>query len=259
MPSKQRAGARAGKARLPRSKSAHTSVIPPDATPEERTLVQLLSRIGQALELAGVAPTSRSTARKAGPDKSPSRPKHPLRKSRSRREPARFAPASESSSPAHVSRCTVCCHQLRSYIEEDFVHWVSPYTIAQDYNVPVRTIYRHAHAMNLFALRDRKVRFALGNIIERVGRTAMTSDCILRAIQAFTKVNDEGRWVEPPKRLILSAAPGAIADAENSAAVATSVAVAIGAPPAQLETQVSPAPELLPAGVSNLSLPASNP
>ncbi len=132
-----------------------------------------------------------------------------------------------------MSRCTVCCHQLRSYIEQDFIHWVSPYTIAQDYNVPVRTIYRHADAMNLFALRDRKVRFALGNIIERVGRTAMSPDWILRAIQAFTKVNEEGRWVEPPRRLILSTAPGAIAGAENSAAVATSVAVAIGAPAAR--------------------------
>ena len=112
--------------------------------------------------------------------------------------------------------------------------------------------------MNLFALRDRKVRFALGNIIERVGTTAMSAECILRAIQSFTKVNDEGRWVDPPKRLILSTS-GAMAVAENGAAVATSVAVAVGAPAAQLETQLSPVSELLPTSASNLPLPASNP
>jgi hypothetical protein len=218
--------------------------------------IEALPRFERALERAGLAPKSHTTEREAHPRKSRGKHKRPLRKRRSRRKPAPIAKAAETARPAHVSRCAVCCHQLRAYIETDFIHWTSPYTIAQDYGVPVRTIYRHAHALNLFALRDRKVRFALGNIIERVGRTAMTPDCIVRAIQAFAKINDAGQWVEPPKRVIISTASGLVPGAEKTTAVATSVAVAIGAPPAQLEARVPHPLELPPADASNLALQA---
>ena len=68
----------------------------------------------------------------------------------------------------HRRNCTVCGHPKCAEIDADFVSWRSPGAIAQEYGLADRaSIYRHAHALGLFAKRQRNVRAALERIIEK--------------------------------------------------------------------------------------------
>lgn len=104
----------------------------------------------------------------------------------------------------HERHCTVCTHPDRAAIETEFMHWHAPGHIAYDYKISRSAVFRHAHAVGLFARRNRNLRFALGHLIERVQDVEPTADCIVRAIHAFARVNDEGDWIEPPSHLIVS-------------------------------------------------------
>jgi len=183
--------------------------IPPaeldNIPPEERIALETLGRLNTLREQAGLVPP---TPRKAKAPKVKGQPKRPRRKRSLRRKPAP-ASVAQSGNPlfAHESRCSICCHEERDAIEEEFLHWDSPFNTAKYYDVSERAIYRHAHALNLFEVRDRKLRFALGNIIERADLISMTPDAILKAIHAFARVNSRGEWIEPPKQLIVSNVP----------------------------------------------------
>jgi hypothetical protein len=125
---------------------------------------------------------------------------------------------------AHEARCSICQHQLRPDIDEEFTHWHSPENIAYDYEVSMRSLYRHARHKNLFAVRDRNLRYALGHVIDRVERIpVMTPESIVRAVHAFARINDQGHWVEPPKHVIFSTAPSVAAPAAEAFNVAVSV------------------------------------
>jgi hypothetical protein len=105
----------------------------------------------------------------------------------------------------HEARCTICRHPERGAIEEEFTHWMSPWSIADEYDVDRRAIYRHAHAMNLFPIRDRNLRFALGHIIDGAERVAhVPASAIIQSVRAFTRINPEGQWVDPPAHVIVS-------------------------------------------------------
>jgi hypothetical protein len=112
----------------------------------------------------------------------------------------------------HSRHCTVCRHPEREAIEEDFIHWHPPRHIATDYKITTRALNRHAHAAGLFSLRDRKLRFALGHIVERAMDVTPTADSIIRAVQAYTRVNDSGQWVELPTHVIVSSGTAIRAD-----------------------------------------------
>lgn len=67
------------------------------------------------------------------------------------------SPATAISPERHRRLCVVCRHPDRHWIEEAFLHWRSPQQIAIQYKIPDRaSIYRHARALGLFALRERK-------------------------------------------------------------------------------------------------------
>jgi hypothetical protein len=101
----------------------------------------------------------------------------------------------------HTRKCSICNHPGREYIEEAFLQWRSPDTIARCWNISSRTtIYHHAHAFNLFALRNRNLQFALGNIIEEADNRGFTAREILHAISVLAHVNEEGRWVDPTSK-----------------------------------------------------------
>jgi hypothetical protein len=54
----------------------------------------------------------------------------------------------------HSRKCQICRHPLRAVIERTFVSRRSPSRIAQQFGFNDRsTIYRHAHATQLFELR----------------------------------------------------------------------------------------------------------
>ncbi len=105
----------------------------------------------------------------------------------------------------HARICSICCHPDRDAIEEDFIHWHSPSDIAFDYHLPDRSsVYRHAHATGLFARRSRNLRFVLENLLERVDKVKVTAHAVIRAVRAYTRINDAGEWIEPPTRILVS-------------------------------------------------------
>jgi hypothetical protein len=124
------------------------------------------------------------------------RPKQRKRPRRSRAKP--------DARDYHERNCSICGHPDRDAIEEEFLHWHDPGVIGIDYGVGWRSLYRHAHARGLFAIRERNMRFALGHIIEQSSRLVPTGDTVLRAIRAYSCINRKGQWVDPPARLAVS-------------------------------------------------------
>ncbi|MGH9711862.1 MAG: hypothetical protein ACRD5M_00995 [Candidatus Acidiferrales bacterium] len=104
----------------------------------------------------------------------------------------------------HRIKCVLCRHKKRGAIEEAFVHWQSPWYISLDFRISKRTLYRHAHALGLFARRRENLRFILEHILERAQEAEVKADTIIRALRAYTCLTDDGRWHEPPARVIFS-------------------------------------------------------
>jgi hypothetical protein len=97
----------------------------------------------------------------------------------------------------HEKVCTICRHPRRNEIEHDFVGWCSPAEITKRYKLRDRsTVYRHAHALGLFAKRQRNVRAALEHIIERAGGVQVTAAAVVAAVQAYAKINAQGQWID---------------------------------------------------------------
>jgi hypothetical protein len=93
----------------------------------------------------------------------------------------------------------------RHEIEEGFVGWQSPAVMAREYGVADRaSIYRHAHALGLFPKRQHNVRAALERIIEKAGEVEVTASAVVAAIQAYSKINADGRWVDRSEQVNLN-------------------------------------------------------
>ena len=105
----------------------------------------------------------------------------------------------------HQRKCSVCRHPERDAIELAFLHWHSPNEIAAQFGLPDwSSVYRHVRAFGLFAQRRRNSRFALESIIERVHEIPMvTPGSIVAAVRAYSRINKEGEWVEPPQHIII--------------------------------------------------------
>jgi hypothetical protein len=98
----------------------------------------------------------------------------------------------------HARKCAICKHPGREYIEEAFLQWRSPDTIKRLWDLQSRTtIYHHAHAFDLFALRTRNLHLCLGNIIEGADDQCFTATHILHAIRFLAHINEDGRWTQP--------------------------------------------------------------
>jgi hypothetical protein len=99
----------------------------------------------------------------------------------------------------HTRRCNVCRHPHRKDIEQEFLRWRSPDRIAQDYKIPDHSsIYRHVHATGIFARRRRAVRAALEPIIECAQFVKVTASSLVKAVHAYTHINEHGEWVNHP-------------------------------------------------------------
>jgi hypothetical protein len=122
-------------------------------------------------------------------------PAPPLHKKRARRKP--------KSSLRHDRKCSVCRHPERAEIECEFLHWHSPELIAKEYGIAHHSsIYRHAHATGLFAQRAAHIRLSLAPLIEQAMVVPVTADSIIRAVALCASLNDEGQWIDRPKRVI---------------------------------------------------------
>ncbi len=96
----------------------------------------------------------------------------------------------------HEARCAVCSHPQREELERDWLDWGSTSRIAHDYGVSRDSIYRHAHALGLFPKRQRNIRKALERMIEQVETVEVTAPAVVSAIQAYSKINAHGQWVD---------------------------------------------------------------
>jgi hypothetical protein len=104
----------------------------------------------------------------------------------------------------HRRTCKICAHPERFEIEQAFVTWTSPAAISQQYGLADRTsVYRHAHALQLFLKRRQNIRAAPERIIERVGDVEVTATAIVTAIQTLAKINAAGRWIAPAEQINL--------------------------------------------------------
>jgi hypothetical protein len=91
----------------------------------------------------------------------------------------------------------VCRHEKREEIESAFVGWRSPAAIAEEFTLADRaSVYRHAHALGLFAKRQRNVRAALERIIEKAEGVDVTAAAVVSAVQAYSKINAAGEWID---------------------------------------------------------------
>jgi hypothetical protein len=106
----------------------------------------------------------------------------------------------------HKRNCSVCGHEKLAEIEADFITWKSPAAIAQEHGLADRTsVYRHAHALGLFPKRRRNVRAALEKIIEKAGDVDVTAPAVVAAVQAYSKINTAGQWVDRSEHVDLNA------------------------------------------------------
>jgi hypothetical protein len=124
-----------------------------------------------------------------------------------RRFPKHY-PADPADPGRHERLCSICRHPDRDAIEEAFLQWQRACDIFREFKLPSRTtVYRHAHAVGLFEQRARALRFVLENIMEESSACAPSADSIIRAVRAYSCLDDRGRWIEPPRRLIISREP----------------------------------------------------
>lgn len=105
----------------------------------------------------------------------------------------------------HARICSICRHEDRLEIEDAFLHWISPDYIVMKFDVSDRmALYRHVHATGLYEYRRRNLSSALDRLIEHVNSASVSGDCILRAIRAHSRLNEDGRWREPVHRVIVA-------------------------------------------------------
>jgi hypothetical protein len=101
----------------------------------------------------------------------------------------------------HSRKCSICRHPERQQIDESFLHWRSPQTIMHCFGIKTETtIYRHAHAFNFFALRNRNLQSALCNIIENIDTRDFSGREMLDAVRALAHLTADGRWIHPTSK-----------------------------------------------------------
>jgi hypothetical protein len=105
----------------------------------------------------------------------------------------------------HTIRCTICRHPHRETIEHDYLHWHSPERIAREYaTFNASAVYRHVHATGLDVKRRRNAITSLEFIIEKAESIVPTANEIINAVRACSRLNQQGQWIEPPKRYIVT-------------------------------------------------------
>lgn len=185
------------------STAPDASSAPVPSEPEGQALSALVPSKAEGQASSAPVPSS-AEGHPSTPPHNPRRRTRPLqRASAQRNSPA--PPTPDVPEPSHHSRkCTICNHPQREAIEDDFVNWINLAGISIDFKVPELSIRRHARATGLYDRRRAKYHAALDLIIEDASRVLSTGDTIIRAIRAASCIDDSGRWVEPPKRVIFT-------------------------------------------------------
>jgi hypothetical protein len=166
------------------------------------TVARVQARLSHPQAKKSLAPNGRA---RPAPASSVAQAKNYLR---STKAPARRYLRSTPDLQRHRRKCAICHHPEREMIEELFVRWHSPECIAnhlEDWdNVNWVSIYRHAYALGLDAIRRRNLGFVFENILDNAADATPTSAGVVAAARAISCVSEDGRWVEPPKRIIMT-------------------------------------------------------
>jgi len=81
----------------------------------------------------------------------------------------------------HSRKCVICNHAKREQIERDYVEWHPIAEIAEEYEVLLRAIHRHANALNLDQeKRDNKLWF-YQRIMDRAPNKVSVADALAAA------------------------------------------------------------------------------
>jgi len=150
-----------------------------------------------------------------------SEPRKPSQKEKRVRRKAVRKSRALSPLERHEAQCGICGSEYQDEIEEEFVTWHNVSAIARHWGIERRTVYRHAHAFGLFAVRDRNIRLALGHIIEEAENIHPSADSVIRAVRMLTHINEDGEWVQPPAHVIVSS--GTALQTRNSLPPASSL------------------------------------
>ena len=122
----------------------------------------------------------------------------------------------------HSRKCVVCHHPDRDAIEEEFIHWRSPYEIARQFHIAdYRSLYRHARVTGILDLRRHNFYSALDSLVEAAEEAKVTGDCVIRAIRAYSCLDSRGHWVDPPTQVNFSTNSIPIARPAQRTAAAT--------------------------------------
>jgi hypothetical protein len=111
---------------------------------------------------------------------------------------------SSKSRHRHERDCKVCHHPHREQIERDWVGWGDTTRIAKQHQLSRDSIYRHAHALGLFAKRRRNIRQALERIIEKAETVPVSAASVVAAVQVYAKINPSGLLIERKERVDLN-------------------------------------------------------
>jgi hypothetical protein len=109
----------------------------------------------------------------------------------------------------HERRCSICRHPEREAIEEAFLQWRSVRSIDVDFEPDggPTAIYRHARALKLFKQRNLSLRSSLEFVIEQAEHVMPTAEGLVKAIRAYTRINDQGEWIDTPTTHIVKVMP----------------------------------------------------
>src|ERR1700736_6711619 len=92
-------------------------------------------------------------------------------------------PLADPEKPVNLGRyaaeCKVCAHANRAEIEQEFVGWAGANRIASAFGISGDSVYRHAHALDLFRKRQRNIRAALEKIIEQAGEVDVNAAAVV--------------------------------------------------------------------------------
>ncbi len=120
-------------------------------------------------------------------------------------EPSDRRPARQTNFARHEGHCTICNHPERDAIEQAFLHWWRPSDLAYQFNLGNRlVVYRHAHAVGLFERRLARTQHALGYVVEKAQNVRPTADGVIRAVRALGCLDQDGRWREPRKEVLIT-------------------------------------------------------
>ena len=194
---------------------ADEEATPADTAPAEPPPIVAESLATDATPPQNPAPTPEASLAPAAP---PAPQPRPHRKTLVRRSPRSSRKKAAHAQPRpraprrkltalerHERKCVICANPYRDTIESYFLHWYPPHRIAEEFRIPeVRYIYRHAHATGLMQHRRKTMRDSLEYIVERARDVIPTADAVIRAVQACSRINAQGEWVDPPKQVIFS-------------------------------------------------------